>query len=198
MVRHARMETEIRSTQVPRRTPRHSVRTHIQTMAENLAGLRASARTRTQAWPVRHGPVFRRGFLQDRKRANYPGGRQQSFGICGSESTKGAQQSRHKAGTSRFRNYRRSTLAVRTSRHSTEGVTVAAQLLGKLPQAAQNRSYRSSTRPEGRVPPADTLDEAKAALAETISGGQTGEVMGRRARSSARGSACNPTISGAV
>jgi hypothetical protein len=32
-------------------------------MAENLAGLRSSARTRTQAWPVRHGPVFRRGFL---------------------------------------------------------------------------------------------------------------------------------------
>ncbi len=48
------------------------------------------------------------------------------------------------------------------------------------------------------MPPADTLDEAKAALAETRSGGQTGEVMGRTARSSARGSACNPTISGAV
>jgi hypothetical protein len=39
-------------------------------MAEDLAGVRAPARARTQARPVRHGPVFWQGFLQDYKIGN--------------------------------------------------------------------------------------------------------------------------------
>src|SRR5258705_13161819 len=110
MVRHARMETEIRSTQVPRPTPRHSVRTHIQTMAENLAGLRASARTRTQARPVRHGPVFRRGLLQNWTRAAYSRRMQPSFSIGGTARPKDAPRSRHLGGPWPFGNLRALTL----------------------------------------------------------------------------------------
>jgi hypothetical protein len=46
------------------------------------------------------------------------------------------------------------------------------------------------------VPPADTLDETKPPLAKNDIRGSNGKMMGRRSRSSAGASACNPTIPG--
>jgi len=65
------METEIRSTQVPRE--RRGIPFEL-TFKQWLkiwqdSGICANADT---GKAVRHGPVFRRGVLQDRKRADYP------------------------------------------------------------------------------------------------------------------------------